>query len=65
MEIRLNERDVEVEAGATVGEVLSSHGIPQEKTAVEINGEIGGQDVMSRALVEGDVLVVVRFVGGG
>ncbi len=66
MRIRLNGSEREAEAGWTVGDLLRDLGVPPFGTAVEVNGVIlEGEARGNQRLAEGDLVEVVRVVGGG
>lgn len=51
---------------ATVEGLLLMLGVPRERVAVELNGElVVKQERGARALKDGDVLEIVTLVGGG
>jgi len=53
-------------SAATVADLVRELGLVPEKVAVERNGEIAPRSTLEQvALVEGDVLEIVHFVGGG
>lgn len=66
MKVRINGEERDVEAGLTVGELLSALGIKLIGVAVEVNKEIVPKRNLSEAaLKEGDSVEIVRMVGGG
>ena len=66
MRIRLNGREEEVDAGATVGRVVDGVARDRSRIAVERNREIVPRATWDETPVEeGDVLEVVTLVGGG
>ena len=53
-------------AAATVADLVRELGLQPEKVAVERNGEIAPRSQLAQvALMDGDVLEIVHFVGGG
>ena len=65
MRLLVNGEPREVQSGATVLELLQTLGI-RGRVAVERNGRVLRQaEHAETRLVEGDVLEVVTFVGGG
>jgi len=63
---RINGRDVELAAETSLLDYLASVGLDPRTVAVEHNGEILQRDVYERAILrDGDVLEIVRMVGGG
>lgn len=66
MQLKINGELRQVEGVATVGELLAGLSLDPTRTVVEKNGVIVARDTFAdAALVEGDVLELVRFVGGG
>jgi sulfur carrier protein len=56
----------EVDDGATVGDLLERLGVPEDRLVVELNREVLVPEAYAETeLGEGDVLELVRFVGGG
>jgi len=56
----------EMPEGATVSHLLEQFNLLNERVAVECNGRILLQESFAQhQLMEGDVVEVVRFVGGG
>jgi sulfur carrier protein len=66
MTIRLNGAPRELEAGTTVERLLRDLDLSDTRLAVERNGDVVPRAAHGAAvLAEGDVVEVVRFVGGG
>lgn len=66
MKIKLNGKDIETGENTTVSALLVKYGLNGKPLVVELNGSIikSGQYDGVR-LNEGDVLEIVRLVGGG
>jgi len=63
---RINGRDVELAAETSLLDYLASVGLDPRAVAVEHNGQILQRDGYERAILrDGDVLEIVRMVGGG
>lgn len=66
MKITINGEAHDARTGATVLDVLRSLNFPTDSIVVERNGDILRPPVFETTiLTEGDVLELVRFVGGG
>jgi sulfur carrier protein len=66
MKVKVNGQDREVAAGTTVLILLEELGLHPQGTIVERNREIvDREDYQKTNLSEGDVLELVRLVGGG
>jgi sulfur carrier protein len=66
MLITVNGKQLAVEDGMTVQGLLALQKIEPAAVAVEINLDIvPREDFAGRCLVSGDVVEVLRFVGGG
>jgi len=64
MMIRLNGKDVD--CSGTVADILRSYRIRPDSVVVERNGAIvHRQDYAAEKIGEGDVIEIVRMVGGG
>jgi len=62
---RERERDVDIDAGATIGELMSQLGYTEEESrffSVTINGERGRGN---QVLTHGDQVTLTLVVGGG
>ena len=56
----------ELPDGQTVAALLAALGVPRERVAVEVNGEVVRRASHEQhALADGDAVEVVSFVGGG
>lgn len=66
MEVRINGKPVELDAPMRLLDYLAQLGVDPRSVAVEHNGEILERDAYDRAILEaGDVVEIVRMVGGG
>ena len=66
MNVIVNGKDEEIEAGVSVGDYLKSKDLDFNKVVVEHNREIIDQaDYESVELKDKDLLEILRFVGGG
>jgi len=66
VKVRVNGREVEVNAGATVADLVDALGLRDRRVAVEINRDIVARDQWPhRAVAATDNIEVVQFVGGG
>lgn len=64
--IIVNGTDCPQAAGLNVTELLEQEGYPSKSVAVECNGNIiPKSDYANHRFSDGDVIEVVRFVGGG
>ncbi|MDO4274503.1 MAG: sulfur carrier protein ThiS [Eubacteriales bacterium] len=62
----VNGKEVEYPGECTISQLLNRLGYRAERTAVERNGEIVPRKSLEHvAVVDGDHLEVVSFVGGG
>ena len=66
IEIIVNGESVEVEENTCVRTLLKELGITSERLAVEINKEvIPRSNILGTILKEGDILEIVKAIGGG
>jgi sulfur carrier protein len=66
MNITVNGQVREFREGITVATLLETFDLASERVAVECNGEIVSRDdFANHVLHDGDVVEIVRFVGGG
>lgn len=68
MRVELNGEDVELAAGATVGDALAAAGVrePARGVAVAVDGEVVRRSEWgTRALADGESVEVVQAVQGG
>ncbi len=66
MKVRVNGEERDVADGTTVAGLLDIVDLSRRRVAVERNGEIVTRTDYDRtALVEGDRIEIVQFVGGG
>ncbi len=64
--IKVNGEQIGDADGMNVAEFLEKHGFPKKMLAVECNGAIIPRAKwVETCLADGDVVEVVRFVGGG
>lgn len=64
--IRLNGEMRSIETGTTIERLLRELDLPTGRLAVERNGDVVPRAAHAGAILEeGDVVEVVRFVGGG
>ncbi|MCL6513849.1 MAG: sulfur carrier protein ThiS [Alicyclobacillus sp.] len=66
MKLILNGQRRELDAPCTVAELLARFELGEERVAVERNGRIVPREAFAEERIEdGDVIEIVRFVGGG
>jgi thiamine biosynthesis protein ThiS len=66
MNLRVNDKDLEIREDATVLELLAQLGLAEQRVAVELNLEIVPRARHGEArLGDGDRLEIVTLVGGG
>jgi thiamine biosynthesis protein ThiS len=66
VEVIVNDKDIEIDDGATVGDLIEQLGFGRKVRIVERNGEpIPRGDVATTVLRDGDKLELVRAVAGG
>jgi len=66
MQVRINGKQVELDAPTLLLTYLERLGVDPRSIAVEHNGEIIERDDYERTtLADGDVVEIVRMVGGG
>ncbi len=66
MTIQLNGKPAELSAPISIAQFLKEKDLPCDAVAVEYNGEILSKEAFASSILqEGDVLEVLRFVGGG
>jgi sulfur carrier protein len=64
--LRVNGRPVELERPTPLLDYVAQLGVDPRAIAVEVNGEILDRDTYGeRVLADGDVVEIVRMVGGG
>jgi sulfur carrier protein len=64
--LHVNGKEVSLEGPTSVADYLRKLGVEPRSVAVEVNGEILPRDRYAVAtLAEGDVVEIVRMVGGG
>ena len=67
MKLKVNGRDEDYSEGMrTISDLLSRVGLEPELVAVELNGVVmDKKEYAMTSLSEGDVIEVIKFVGGG
>ncbi|OCC15241.1 Sulfur carrier protein ThiS [Dissulfuribacter thermophilus] len=66
MKVKINGKEQEIAEISTVKDLLDQLGLDCSRVAVELNYKILERDKFeSTELSEGDVVEIVRFVGGG
>jgi thiamine biosynthesis protein ThiS len=66
MRLRINGRDVDLPGPTRLGDYLAALGVDPRSVAVELNERILERgELASSMLEEGDVVEIVRMVGGG
>jgi sulfur carrier protein len=65
LKIQVNGKGIDF-AGSTVLDLIESYRLDQNRIVVELNGGIvHREEFASAAVADGDVIELVRFVGGG
>ncbi len=66
IKIRINGKEKKIKTKMTLASLLELEGIPLKGTAVELNREIVYESMVQQIIIkDGDVLELVRIVGGG
>lgn len=65
MKILVNGREMNLDDGRSLSDLLTELNVPPRYVAVEYNGDLYEGDRDACLLREGDRLEIVRFVGGG
>jgi thiamine biosynthesis protein ThiS len=66
IKLRINGRDVELEGPTPLGQYLAALGVDPRAVAVELNERIlERSEIADTNLGEGDIVEIVRMVGGG
>ena len=66
IKVRINGKESELTEGQTITQYLESKGLGRRSLAVAVNGNVLHRDEFeSRELADGDVVEIVRPVGGG
>ncbi|HYC55166.1 MAG TPA: sulfur carrier protein ThiS [Candidatus Binatia bacterium] len=66
MRVQINGEESDVDAGATIADLVARLGLGGRRVAVELNRDVVSADAWSTtSLRSGDVLEIVHFVGGG
>ena len=64
--ITLNGHQFPLAQITTIGELLAHHGLQEQRTIVQINEEVIGDEGRDKhPVLDGDVVEIVHFVGGG
>jgi thiamine biosynthesis protein ThiS len=62
----VNGQDREIEAGATLSQLIAAHNLTPQKVAVELNRRLVRTDKYEQTVLkDGDEVEIVTFVGGG
>lgn len=66
IKIQLNGKEKKIKTKMTLASLLEVEGIPFKGTAVELNREIVYESMAQQVIMkDGDILELVRIVGGG
>ncbi|WP_206885417.1 sulfur carrier protein ThiS [Alicyclobacillus mali (ex Roth et al. 2021)] len=66
MRIHLNGKEVSLPDGMTLRDLVRHYDLDGEPVAIERNGQVVDQQAFEAEVIqEGDVIEMVRFVGGG
>lgn len=66
MKIILNGKEIDVEVGLTISELLVQKKLNPKAIIIEYNGELVKEDAWSETILkENDKLEILQFVGGG
>lgn len=67
MKIRLSGESVELEAPLTMNQLIDKYDMNRETVVVEINGDLPDKSTYDDIYTKegGDVIELIRFVGGG
>ena len=66
MNVKINDREHDIETGATVGSVMAERNIQPKGVAVALNGHLVTADKWAETVLsEGDSLVVIKAFYGG
>ncbi|HUU84495.1 MAG TPA: sulfur carrier protein ThiS [Phycisphaerae bacterium] len=66
MQVVINGKDEQIDAGTTVARLLEGLAMPPQKVAVEVNRELVTRRTFAETVLnEGDRIEIVTFVGGG
>ena len=64
--IKVNGDSVEIDDGSNIAQLLDMLEIPNTKVAVALNGVvIPNYELLGKALMDQDILEIVRAIGGG
>lgn len=66
MQVTVNDEPRELEAGATVADLVTALGLGPRRIAVEVNRAIVARATYGETvLCDGDAIEIIHFVGGG
>lgn len=66
MKITINDRELELADGTTLGQVLRDNSIPSAGTAVAVNGSVVPKSAYKeRVLADGDSIIIIKAFYGG
>jgi sulfur carrier protein len=66
MKLILNGEACDMEAGGTISDLLASLQLTEKMVLVELNGQaVYRVEFRSASLADGDIVEIVRMVGGG
>jgi sulfur carrier protein len=66
MNVKLNGENVELERAYSMNELIDKYDMKRETVVVEINGDLPDKSKYDELkTAEGDVIELIRFVGGG
>ena len=64
--IKINGKETMAAQGRTLAEYLTSEGFDTERIAVECDGKIiPKKDYVNKIILDGEIIEIVSFVGGG
>ena len=66
MKIQLNGKELQVDPGTTLMQLINNEGMAGKRLAAEVNREIITKtEHVNHILVEGDLVEIVHAIGGG
>ena len=66
MKIHLNGKELQVDSGTTLMQLINNEGMADKRLAAEVNREIITKaEHINHILVEGDIVEIVHAIGGG